>query len=217
MPIPDDVVFGPDPEKGTLTYGEVRKLDDERKLKALKRRLDTFFVEQVDELGKTEAGSAKVYSPFPLALLTCVGIETLGQVLYHDEAKGKGESQREGFLRIAKSLHQHFSRGLTKKNKEAIANLFPDKDASKIEALAHILYFYQRNTLIHGYQSRGVYLTEDLQECELKDGALILNPYWFWRRFKAKYQDLFLDLFGNCEPTNPLRRSGLNYVSVMLA
>jgi hypothetical protein len=94
MPIPDEVVFGPDPGTGKLTYGEVRKLDDEGKLKALKRRLDGFFVAQVDELGKTETGPAKVYSPFPLALLTCVGIETLGQVMYHDESKGKDEGQR---------------------------------------------------------------------------------------------------------------------------
>jgi hypothetical protein len=106
---------------------------------------------------------------------------------------------------------------MKKKDKEAIRKLFPGKEADKIETVAHILYFYQRNTLIHGYQSRGVYVTEDLQEWELQAGALLLNPYWFWRSFKAKYEDLFLNLFGNREATNPLRKSGLHYVSVMLA
>ena len=217
MPVPDEVAFGHDTRTGAMTYGDVRSLDDEGKLRALKRRLDTFFIVQVDELGKAEKGTAKVYSPFPLALLTCVGIETLGQVMYHDDRRAKEEAQREGFLRVAKSLHRNFSRPLKKDDKLAIKRLFPEKEAGKIETVAQLLYYYQRNTLIHGYQSRGVYLTEDLPEWDLSEGSFALNPYWFWRSFKARYEELFLDLFSNKEPTNSLRKSALSYLSKMLA
>ena len=59
MPVPDEVVFGHDTRTGAMTYGDVRSLDDEGKLRALKRRLDTFFIVQVDELGKAEKGDSE--------------------------------------------------------------------------------------------------------------------------------------------------------------
>jgi hypothetical protein len=217
MPVLDEIIFGPDSQLGIImTYGDVRSLDGEGKLRALKRRLDAFLIAQVDALGKAEDGTAKVYSPFPLALLTCVGIETLGQVMYHDDRRGKEDAQKEGFLKVAKSLHKNFSRALKKDEKQAIKGLFPAKNSEKVETVAQILYLYQRNTLIHGDQSRGVYLTEDLAEWELREGALRLNPYWLWRNFKAKYEELFLHLFSNVEPTNSLRKSALAYLSKIL-
>jgi hypothetical protein len=216
MPVIDEVIFGPGLGAEGMTYGYVRKLDDDAKLQALKRRVDKFFVEQVDELGKSETGSIKVYSPFPLALLTCVGIETLGQIMYYDQHKKKEEGQKEGFVKVAKSLHPKFSRPLRKTDKQALGALLPGKEAEKVESIAHILYYFQRNTLIHGYQSRAVYLTEDLDEWELNSGALLLNPYWFWQQFKFKHNDLFGQLFANVELTNALRKSALHYLSVML-
>ena len=215
MPVPNDVIFGPNPGSIQLSYGQVRQLDDDGKLRALKSRIDSFFVSQVDPLGKDDLGGVKVYSPFPLALLTCVGIEMLGQVMYHD-TMGAGDSQREGFVRVAKSIHPGFSKQLGKKFKGEIASLFPGKDAKKIKSAADILYFYQRNTLIHGYQSRGVYLTEGSDQWELKAGALRINPYWFWQSFKVTYEGLFEDLFENQEHTNPLRMSAISYLSAIL-
>jgi hypothetical protein len=60
MPVPDEVVFGPGDQTEALSSGDVRSLrDDCARIDALKRRLDTFFIRQVDELGKSEAGEAK--------------------------------------------------------------------------------------------------------------------------------------------------------------
>jgi hypothetical protein len=44
MPVVDAVVFGPDWEGKPLTYGYVRQLDDDAKLQALRRRVDSFFI-----------------------------------------------------------------------------------------------------------------------------------------------------------------------------
>ena len=206
MPVPDEVIFGPDTQMKTITYGDVRSMAEADKLKVLKLRLDRFFIEQVDELGKNKEGNVKVYAPFPLALLTCVGIETLGEVMYHSDLCDKSKSQREGFLKIAKSLAPSFSRALPQDN----------KDFDKVTTIAHILYYYQRNTLVHGYQSRGVFLTEELPDWKLESGMLLLNPYWLWGRYKTRYEKLFQELFSNVESTNPRRKSALSYLSRIL-
>ena len=93
MPVPDEVIFGPDTQMKTITYGDVRSMAEADKLKVLKLRLDRFFIEQVDELGKNKEGNVKVYAPFPLALLTCVGIETLGEVMYHSDLCDKSSPE----------------------------------------------------------------------------------------------------------------------------
>ena len=82
MPVPDSVIFGPASESGEFTYGAVRKLQEEEQLRALQLRLGKFFISQVDELAKPAGGPSKVYSPFPLFLMTCVGMETLGKVFF---------------------------------------------------------------------------------------------------------------------------------------
>jgi hypothetical protein len=209
MPVLDDVIFGPGLGIEAVTYGQVRRLGDDDKVRALKRRVDRLFVAQVDELTKVDA-------PFPLALLTCVGIETLGQIMYYDKTKEQAEGQREGFLRVAKSLHAQFSRPLSKTGKAEIKALMPEKMAQKVTSIAHIIYYFHRHTLIHGYQSRAVYLSVALDEWEMSGGALVMNPYWFWKQFKARYNSLFENMFGNPERTNALRRSALHYLSVML-
>ena len=213
MPVPDAVIFGPDSQSVSLTYGTVRGFSDDEKLLALKRRLDAFLVDQIEELGKDD-GTSKVYSPFPLTLLTCIAIETLGQVMH--DASGKGDAQRDAFVEVAKSLESNLSRQLKKKDKKAIKELFPPKDADKIDSAACILYYYLRNTLVHGYQGRGVYLTEDNTDWKLESGTIQLNPYWFWNMFKKVYEERFAKLFENKESTNPLRKNALNYLNTLL-
>jgi hypothetical protein len=157
MAVPDELIFSPGESRDSSnTYGQVRAMDDDGKIMALKRRLDRFLVDQIDELSKPPGGKSKVYSPFPLAILTCIAIETLGQVMYFREEKKKEDAQREGFLRVAGSLHKTFSRALRKNVQDSVVKMWPEKDASKIKTIAHMLYYFQRNTLVHGYQSKGV-------------------------------------------------------------
>ncbi len=50
MSVPDAVIFRPALDSGQLTYGAVRKLQEEEQLRALQRRLGKFFISQVAEL-----------------------------------------------------------------------------------------------------------------------------------------------------------------------
>ena len=105
MPVPDEVIFGPAHPSGQLTYGRVRALVGDDRYWALKRRLDSFLVEQTNELGKPEGGSSNVYAPFPLFLLTCVAVETLGKVLHRPAQKmGDEDAQRGARLLLSVRL-----------------------------------------------------------------------------------------------------------------
>jgi hypothetical protein len=51
MPVPDETIFGDNPEIGGITYREVRKIEsDQQKLEILKSRIDSFLKKQVDNL-----------------------------------------------------------------------------------------------------------------------------------------------------------------------
>lgn len=83
MPVPDNTYFGEKPEGGGIKYGEVRKIvDEQRKLEILKYRLDPLLIRQVNELSlMADDKNRKVYSPFPLTVLTLLAIETIGHVI----------------------------------------------------------------------------------------------------------------------------------------
>jgi hypothetical protein len=202
-----------------LTYGAVRKLEEEEQLRALRRRLNSFFILQVDELAKPEGGPSKVYSPFPLFLMTCVGVETIGSVFFGRPPK-VGEKQeviqRDGFLTVCKQLHTHFSRPLSKEQKLAYDGLWgtgAHKDAS---TPAQIIYRLGRHTMVHGYRGRGVFMTEDIAEWSLEEGAININPYWLWRSFKNAYEDLWTRLNANKETNNPMKQAALHYLRELL-
>ena len=196
MAVPDDVVFGPSAEGSPVTYGEVRSLSPEEKISALRRRLDDWLIKQTDELTKTEGGTRVIYSPFPLATMTCVAVETLGQVLYGDSSAAQSHDD-QSFVKIARKLDKRFSDQLRKDFKKRAAERWGRKSTAKFKSVAHIIYRDFRNTLLHGFQGRAVYLTEDHDEWEYGDGVIELNPYWFWAAFKQAYSDAFELIEGN--------------------
>ncbi len=219
MPVPDEVVFGPNVPSGPMTYGEVRHLKADEQLRALHRRLGAYFTSQVSELGKPEGGTSKVYSPFPLFLMTCIGIETIGRVFFSRAPKA-GEKpddiQREGFLNICNRLHGHLSRPLSKAQKADYDSLWGDGAHKHAKTPSAIIYRLGRNTIVHGYQGRGVFLTEGLETYSLESGAIIINPYWFWRAFMTVYEDLWIQLYSSAEDNNPLKKSAHIYLSDLL-
>jgi hypothetical protein len=79
MAIPDHVTFGPNEKGEPVSYGEVRCLDQDDRIVALKRRLDGFLLDQVSAFADNESGERRGWSPFPLAVMTCVAIESLGR------------------------------------------------------------------------------------------------------------------------------------------
>ena len=44
-----------------------------------------------------------------------------------------------------------------------------------------IIYRLGRNTMIHGFRGRGVFITEGIAEWTMAEGAIVINPYWLWR------------------------------------
>jgi len=219
MPVPDLVVFGLSEEGKELTYGEVRLLIEEQQFRALKRRLDALFVKQVGELAKRVNGKRAVYSPFPLFILTCVGLETLGKVFFTRQPSHKeteDDIQREGFLRVCNRIHPHFSRPLNKQQKEDFDHLWGANEHKKVSSISHLIYRFGRHTMMHGYRGKGVYLTEDIPEWVIESGALHLNPYWFWTAFVRNNIELWGEFEANIEPTNSLKRAARLYLKELL-
>jgi hypothetical protein len=69
---------------------------------------------------------------------------------------------------------------------------------------------------MHGYIGRGVYIDHEIESLEIGDGFLVINPYWFWRAFKNRYQGLFEEVRKGDRHNNPRRMSCLRYISTML-
>ena len=221
MPVPNSVHFGPSENGEGLTYGHVRNQGEEAQFQALNRRFNTLFIGQVDELTKEENGKRVVYSPFPLFLMTCVGIETLGKIFFSREPKNRESEediQREGFLEVCSGFDQAFSRKLSKDQKSDYDSLWGIDEHKKVRSVAVIIYRLGRHTMVHGYRGKGVFLTEhkSVPTWSMKDGAVILNPYWFWKKYKSRSSSLWKDFHDNKEPTNAFKRSARLYLQEIL-
>jgi len=213
VPVPGYIIFGPNEHGQDITVADVRALPLAERTLALKRRLDRLLVGQIDELAKVQNGSRVVYSPFPLAVLTCVAIETVGQV-FHGPSK---DDPKEAFVWMANRIDRMLSRKPPKAFKTAATVRWPNKKNQKFDSYSDVIYHFFRNTLIHGYHGRGVYLTEDeTQTWSPDDGFLYVNPYWFWTAFRRVYDELFRELDENPNDNNRLRMKCREYVERML-
>lgn len=205
MPVPDHVIFGPAPD-GQYTYKDVRKLHEDAQFLAIRDRVGTFFNQQVSELGIQGDGKKKVYSPFPLFLLTCIGIETLGRLFFGREPtedEQREDVQRECFIRACCKLHQKFGRALPKDQKQAFDLLWGIGEHEKHEKVAVLVYRLGRHTMAHGYQARGVFLTEGHNDFKMVDGALELNPYKFWCAYLNAYDNMWNEFLKGTEENDP--------------
>jgi len=204
MPVPDKTIFaGVDDRNSPIDYGFVRTVSDGNELiKLLKLRLDTFLIKQVEPIN----------GAFPKTTMTCITIETLGDIFF-----GKNDTQSFGFVSVAKQLHQKFSCNVGKEFKKNLKELWDGTDdVSEIDTLAKLLYKFFRNTMIHGYYGRGVYLSyEDTTWFEKKDGYLTINPNWFWDKTKDLYENFFYEALNGTD-NNPKRIKCLNYIMKIL-
>jgi hypothetical protein len=222
MPVPNEVYFGPKDDGSGQFYGEVRAFREEDQFRALHRRFNALFLGQVGELARRAPdGKRVVYSPFPLFLMTCVGIETVGKIFY-SRPPGKGESeddvQRLGFLEVCKGIHPHFSRPLNKNQKNEFDALWGAGEHQKVKSVGHIIYKLGRHTMIHGYRGKGVFFTEheSIPEWTMEIGAIAVNPYWFWGRFEKHCIELWQEFYANKEPTNSMKASARIYMQELL-
>ena len=77
--VPDKIIFGIDELGNSIDYGFVRNVTDDNELiNLLRLRLKVFFIDQVQPLQESR-------SAFPLTTMTCVGIETLGEIFVKEK------------------------------------------------------------------------------------------------------------------------------------
>lgn len=211
--MPDNVVFcdsisGSGPQ---ITYGELRGNQDEAfRLECLKVRIESWLIKQCDDLNTRRS------CPFPLAVTTLVGIGSLAEIFYRDSvAAESADANRMLFSKFCVTLDQRIGRTLTKRFKESFIERW---SVEKPETLADLLYTFFRNSLLHGYYGRAVFITADETddvECD-EDGFVRLNPFWLYEQFKTSAMKHSADALQE-ESNGTLRRNALNYVERLLA
>lgn len=218
MPIPDKTIFGGHlTENRGISFGEIRQITDEDlKLKYLKKRLETFLIQQVNPIG-----DRIVYSPFPLTILTCVACETLGRIIepitkYEKDKRIKLEIPKITSVKIYGMLDKVLTRPLTKEFKTEMQKLWKKDDVSSISSYSELFHSYLRTSFIHGYRGKNVFLTEDIDKWAFQDGSLFLNPYWFWSAYKTTFETCFSKIFDKKEKNNPFRLNALDFFNRLI-
>jgi hypothetical protein len=162
-------IFGP-PFEGhpsIVEMKELRHFDVQTRAKAFKVRTEAYFLKQVDVLT-----SSQIWAPFPLAVMTCVGIEMIGAYKYGDAL-----ADRNGhFKHLLKDMSRRFGE----------TQLTPE---GRMEQLSVFLYKGFRNSLSHGFYGKWVFITNDSKKTatfrySAAKCLVVLNVNWFYRRFK---------------------------------
>ena len=147
MAVPNQTIFGVDENEASINYRTLRQITDEdRLIILLKLRIEVFFIGQVKHL--------ETVSPFALSVMTCIGVETLGEITIAESSDDNGIQ----FKKILGKFDTKLAKTLTKAEKELVKKNWPDKDGEKIKTLTDLFYKYYRNTMIHGYRGKGVFL-----------------------------------------------------------
>jgi hypothetical protein len=206
--VPDKVIFGIDSLNKPIDYGLVRQVKDDNELiNLLRLRLRVFFIDQVQILQNSR-------SAFVLATMTCIGIETLGEIFIKEN---KDDTSYQ-FVETIKKVHQMFGRKPNKKFDNELKHIWSEKDLKNLNNYGKIVYRFFRNTMIHGYQAKGMFLSyEDTNNIEIDEefAFLKINPDWFWNNFKTYYENQFV-IVGQTQENNPERQNCLKYIKTFL-
>jgi hypothetical protein len=210
--VPDHVVFGPKASGGDFTYGEVRALNRQEQVEALRRRFEKWLIGQSEPIAESGA------SPFPLAVMTCVGIEALGQIAF-----GPGSALRDPFVSVAPLLDSRLGNALTATFLSALnarwaTRLDAKADPAWVATVGELLYTFFRNSMIHGYRGRAVFLSED-QVADLAlnetEGTMTVNPSWLWRCYVEAATEVFDKIESSSDAR--MRANAEGYLAIMLA
>jgi hypothetical protein len=192
-------VFGPEfpGHGGTVFTDELEALGVVERAKAFKARMDRFFKEQVGMFAPP-----KLTADFPLVIMTCVGIETLGTYKYgdlgHPKAMVRGRVMKDRhFQRIVEDIDPDF------KDKAAAPDP-PDRP------LSDFVYEGFRSSLVHGFYGKWVFIAGDDETktwfYDPSEKSVVPNTCWFYREFCRIYEDYFMKLLACSDPTRePLR------------
>jgi len=206
--IPDEVTFGINALGERIDYGYVRGISDENELiRLLQLRLQVFFIRQVQPLQESR-------SAFPLSVMTCIGIETLGEIFVAEDDSDASYQ----FVEISKKIDQIFGRKPSVKFKKRLREIWGEDRTKKMDCFGKIIYRFFRNTMVHGYQGKGMFLSyEDTTDIEIDEefAFVKINPDWFWNRFKDFYEKRF-EMILKSQNNNPERQNCLKYIKGVL-
>jgi hypothetical protein len=208
MPVLDEVIF----VDGGQTFGEIRKIRQELEiLKKSLRDLKTIGEKQekiqakanevIDKrkeliglyqkrlerrlIGQTDCLTKK--SPFVKATMTAIGLETIGEIFYQ-----QASDDMPSFVHAIQDLDSAFKNIPEQGFIDGAKITYPELPIDKIPSYGHFLYRYFRNSMIHGFWGRAVFLSyEDCDHFKIKDGYMVLNPDGFWELFKKLFHKLF--------------------------
>jgi hypothetical protein len=207
--VPGYVIFGPNPKGGdNLTWDSLRSMtESDDRIAALESRLRTYLVSGL-------ADTAKTAHPFSAAALVMIGIGSLGEILFRDGSSGE-DASKQRFCKACNKIDQQFSRQLPNKGSSAFAKRW---NTPKPKSMAEILYTYFRNSIVHSFHGRGLYLTgEETDTVKLTDdGVAMLNPTWLVNQYEKSSGNLLTKLLGE-EENGPLRRNALDFLDKLVA
>jgi hypothetical protein len=209
--VPNEVVFARTAAGAAITWGQVRaNADRVYRVQCLADRLRSFMVLQYRELQQKN-----INGPFILGLTVMAGVEILGKIFYSTPIPtDPNDANKEAFCRFCAKLDQRFGRTPPKAFKNAFEARWAEARPDRISV---IFYRYFRNTLIHGYYGRAVFLTgQGTNDLLLRDdGCLLVHPDWLLERFIAAAEVHIAELLA-AAPNSSLRRNGLNYLHGLL-
>jgi hypothetical protein len=209
MGVPNDVIFAPG-----VSFGDVRglKLDDQ--LLKLRERIEHQIGVQIRSVGydkNDENWIAHHRAPFPLAIMSCIALEALGNIFFRIEA-GTSEG-RDLFCYACGELDPALKRPTRKGFVGELKKQFPELDFSGSQSVAEILYKTFRNKMAHDYLAGCVYLTgEDTDSWAYGAGFLILNPFWLFEQV----DDLTTKLFNGYAAEPDRLESCKQYLALLL-
>jgi hypothetical protein len=202
---PDETIFHATETDG-FTFKEARIIiDEQEKILKLKRRLTDYYIN----------GLISIPHSFMMAIMTCVGIEVLGQIILGCDSGG--ESIAENTISVYKMLDTKLNNPLTQKFKTNYARnrnilIGQTKDFS---TYAHILRKGLRNAFTHNYRSLGVFLGGDeLITINDDEGFIIVNHVLFRNMFIELYEDCFNKIISNS--SSNYRQNALKYFELLI-
>ncbi|MCP5535388.1 MAG: hypothetical protein H7A51_04040 [Akkermansiaceae bacterium] len=206
--VPGPVVFGPNPKGGdNLTWSSLREMENsQERIVALEARLRSYLVDGL-------SNAAENAHPFSSAALVMIGIEAFGEILFRDGSKGE-DASKQRFCDACSKIDQKFGRQLPKTGAQAFARRW---NVSKPKSMGEIVYTFFRNSIVHSFYGRGLYLTcEDTKDVQLTDeGIAMLNPDWLLKKYRCSSGKL-LDKLVKEKNGGALRRNALKYLEKLL-
>jgi hypothetical protein len=184
---------------------------DDEKIKHLKERLAGYYVNSLQD----------ITHPFIGCIMTCVGIEVIGQVILGFNAKGG--SIDNNTLDVYKMLDPIISQSPSStfktnynRNRNVVGTVFTDF-AQDLPTYADLIRKGLRNSYTHNYRSLGVMLRDsqkDLVVEEAAEGILVVNPDMFRNSFIALYETCFSDMLAGHKPL--YKAKAIEYINLLL-